>query len=209
MIKRIIVKCLSMAVVGTLILAPASVFAGRDKKPTSISRISSTSKTVNVGQKFELKVFTKERNVEDDYFVWSSSNEDVVDIWDDEETGDDMEFKALSAGTATITCQIEGTNISKTCTVTVKAQQSSTIYVKDEDDFEVEMGEVEKINAYIRKGKKKDRNLNYKSLTPDIVTVDKKGRVFGVNEGVGEIEISSKADPSIKTILKVNVEYDD
>lgn len=209
MSRKTIVKSMAIAMVGALVLSPISVLAGRDKKPTSISRISSTSKTVEVGKKFELKVYTNERNIEDDYFVWSSSNEDVVAIWDDEEIGDDKEFKALSVGTATVTCQIEGTNVKKTCKVTVKKQEGLTIIVKDEDDFDVEVGDTEKINAYILDGKKKDKNLNYKSLTPDIVTVNSSGKVYGKNEGIGKIEISSKANPSIKKVLEVLVEYDD
>ncbi len=207
--KNLLSKVVAIAMAGTMMLTPVSVFAGRDVKPTKIDKISSTSKTVDLGKKFELKVYTSQYNVEDDYFVWSSSNDNIVAIWDDDNRGDEMEFKALKSGSATVTCKIQGTDVKKTCKVTVK-EGRTYIDVEDENDFEVEVGDSEDIEAVVRNGNKiVSRNLTYKSLTPSIVSVDKYGNVYGKKSGTGKIQISSKTDSSIKKVISVRVVWDD
>ena len=212
--KGIVTKAVSLAMVGAMVLTPATVLAG-SKKPTTIDKISATSKTVRVGQEFELKVYTYGKNYDDDYYVWWSDNRKVVRIDDDDNTDDEMEFKALKAGTATITCKIKGTDIKKTCKVTVTERSKDPYIVVDDDDdddneiFEVEVGERENLEARLRNATTSDRSLVYQSLTPSIVSVDSRGNVYGKKEGKGQVKISSKADPSITRTVTVRVEWDD
>lgn len=206
--KNIVSKIAAFVLAGVVAMTPVNVFADRDVKPTRIDKISSTSKTVDLGKKFELKVYTKEYDVEDDYFVWSSSNENVVALWDDENYGDEMEFKALKPGTATITCEIEGTNVKKTCKVTVR-EKRAYIDVDDEDRFEVEIGDREGLDAVLRNSTSKNKTLVYKSMNTSIATVDKRGNVYGKKEGTTKIQISSKANPAIKKTVTVYVVWED
>lgn len=206
--KKLFTKVMAVIMMGTMVLTPATVLAGRESAPTKISRISEDTKSVRQGKTFELKVYTNERNIDDDYFVWSSSDESVVAIWDEENEGDDMEFKALKAGKAVITCTIRGTNIKKSCTVTV-LKKAAYIDVDDEDDFEVEVGEREKIKAKIRYANFSDKTLVYESLTPEIVSVSQKGYVYGKKVGKGKVKVYSKAHPSVSVTFVVTVELDD
>lgn len=212
--KKLFAKWLMALIVGTMVLTPVSVLADDDDKaPTRIDRISATEKSVRPRKAFELKVYTKEKNIDEDYFVWSSSDESVVTIWDDDDDdkdndGDDMEFKALKSGTAIITCKIRGTNIKKTCKVTV-LNKAAYIDVDDEDDFEVEVGKREKIKAKLRYANFSDKKLVYKSLTPGIISVNQKGYVYGKDVGKGKVQVYSKAHPSVSTTFEVLVEYDD
>lgn len=208
--KKTMYKLVSGMLVGMLALAPSVVFAGNN--------VFTSSKELKVGDKFELKVYASSDDIDDDDFIWSSSNEQVVALADDQNTGDDMDFKAVGVGQATITCRIAGTDVEQTCVVTVKANtnkvyqlkamRSPMLYVKDQDDFDVEVGKKEKITAYILNGNKKDKNLTYKSLTPKICSVDKNGKVTGKKVGTGKIEITSKNDSFVRTVLTVRVEKD-
>lgn len=208
--KNKLKQVVSLAMVGAMVLTPASVLAGW-KKPTTISKISATSKTVRAGQEFELKVYSGERNVDDDYFVWSIDNKSIVRFDDDDRYDDEMEFKALKAGTATITCKIKGTNVKKTCVVKVTEKQKTPYITIDDDDerFTVDVYDRENLEARLRNATTSNRGLNYKSLDTDIVTVDSRGNVYGKKVGKGRIQISSKADPSIKKTVTVYVEWDD
>lgn len=207
--KNCLTKAMTLAIVGAMTLTPVSVLAG-NKKPTTIDGISATKKSVYVGKEFELKIYNSERNVNDNYFVWSTSNSKVVRINDNDNTDDDMEFRAVKAGTATITCKIKGTNIKKTCTVTVKEKQA---YIDVDDDgegyVEVEVGDDEDLDARLRYATTSNKTLVYKSLTPSIVSVSQSGRVYGKKIGTGKVQISSKADPSIKTVVEIRVVWDD
>lgn len=206
-------KWLALAIAGVLTLAPVSVFAGKN-----VDQISGASKVIEVGEKFELKVFANGNGIDEDDFIWSSSDESVIALCDKQNTGDDMDFKAVGAGTATLTCRIAGTDIAQTCVVAVKEKsnteksyqlkslRASGIQVKDKEDFDVKVGKKEKIEAYILNGNKKDKDLLYVSLTPKIVSVDKKGKVYGKAKGTGKIEIISKKDGSVRTVLTVRVE---
>ena len=209
--KNSMMKFMALAFVGTLALTPISANAGT-RKPTSISKISATKKTVTVGKKFELEVSTKQRNVNDNYFVWTTSNKNVVRITERDNTDDDMEFKAVGEGTATITCKIKGTNIKKTCKVTVK-KASTKAYISVDDDgkgyITVELRDYEDLEARLVNATSSNRKLVYKSLTPSIVSVNQNGDVYGKKIGTGKIQITSKANSSIKKVVKVRVVWDD
>lgn len=92
------------------------------KKPSStdtISRVGNQSRTYRVNREFDLEVNTyngaKERNLK-----WSISNTSVVAFDDDDRYGDDMEFRAKKAGTATITCKDVSNGDTVTYKITVK-----------------------------------------------------------------------------------------
>lgn len=207
--KKGFMKLVALAVVGTMVAIPASALAG-NKKPTQIDKISATTKSVYVGKEFELKVYSSERNIDDDYFVWSTSNSKVVRLDDDDNRDDEMEFKAVNPGTATITCKIKGTNIKKICKVTVKEKQA---YIDVDDDgygyIEVEVGEHEDLDAKLRYANTSNKTLVYQSLTPSIISVNKYGKVYGKKIGTGKVQITSKADSSIKTVVEIRVVWDD
>ncbi len=90
---------------------PTTAFADDDPKPTNIVKLNYSSRTVKSGSEFELRAYASPYDFDDDYLHWKTSNSKVVAFDDDDRTGDEMEFKARSAGTAYITCYIPGTHI--------------------------------------------------------------------------------------------------
>ena len=85
------------------------------------------------------------------------------------------------------------------------------VYRRDiyNERFTVDDYDRENLEAKLRNATTSNRGLNYKSLDTDIVTVDSRGNVYGKKVGKGRIQISSKADPSIKKTVTVYVEWDD
>lgn len=203
--KKKVSILLSFVLVLTLVFSSV-IYADYDPKPTNITKLSATKKTVKVGKKFELRAFTSPYDCEDDYLVWETSNKKVVAFEDYDRTGDEMDFVAKKAGTATITCKISGTNIKKTCKITVKSSGKAKITVEDKH-MDIDVGEWEDIGAKLVGGKYKNRKLTYKVANKKVVKV-KKGRVYGKKAGHTKITIRAKANKKIKKVVYVYVEHD-
>lgn len=125
---------------------------------TTIKAVGSKSRSVRVGQEFELKVRTSS-NVYDDDLKWSIvSGRSVVRFDDDDLYDDEMELEALKEGTAKVRCTIRGTKKSVTFTITVKKAGASTItrvgpekrVVYLGEDFELEVRRTNVNERYLR-----------------------------------------------------------
>lgn len=125
-------------------------YARHDVKPTKIKRVGKATVTVNAGQEFELKVKMTPLKAEDDFLRWKIvKGSNVVRFEDDDRTDDEIELKALKAGTAKIRCQIKGTSKKVDFTVKVKkikeqekkisAKGSLNRTVEAGDDFDLEV----------------------------------------------------------------------
>lgn len=202
-------KRISVLLTGVLLLTSlltVNVFAGKSPKPTNITKLNYSSRTVKIGSKFKLRAYASPKNFEDDYLRWKTSNSKVVAFEDRDRTGDDMEFIAKKAGKATITCYISGTKIKKTCKITVTASGKAKIVV-DDKYMDVDKGEWEDIEARLVGGKYKNRGLNYKVSNSKIIKV-KSGKVYGRKVGKAKITITAKANKKIKKTVYVRVERD-
>lgn len=84
-------------------------------------QVASVKKTIRKGDTFELKAKLTPYNADDNYLDWSiAKGKNVVRFADSDRHDDEVEFRALKAGTAKISCQIRGTDIKSTITVKVK-----------------------------------------------------------------------------------------
>ena len=116
------------------------------KNPSkTISRVGAASRTVTAGNEFELEV-KKNGNLADKYLYWTTSNKNIVKIVDDDRSDEDIELKAVKAGTAKITCKNKYTGGKIVYTVTVKKGNmkisrvgSATKTVEVGDDIELEV----------------------------------------------------------------------
>lgn len=146
--KQKLAFMLSTILLCTTVFSTAA-FADDDAKPTSITKLNRSSITVRVGSEFELEAYTSPDDCDDDYLRWKTSNSSIVDFDDDDDDrGDDMEFKAKRAGTAYITCYISGTNIQKTCKVVVTGTSSARIRKLNYSSRTVKIGSKFKLRAY-------------------------------------------------------------
>lgn len=90
------------------------------KNPSkTISRVGAASRSVTVGNGFELRV-KKNGNLPDRYLYWTTSNKNIVKIADDDRYDDEIELRAVGKGTAKITCKNEYTGGKLVYTVNVK-----------------------------------------------------------------------------------------
>lgn len=202
---------LSVILAGIMLFGSAAsipVKAENDPKPTRITRLSSTSKTVRTGKEFEIKAYTGLRDFDEDDLVWSVNNTKIVKFEDRDRTGDDMDFVAGKAGTAYITCQIRGTDEKKTCKVKVTERKGKARIAVEDKTMDVDQGEWEDIEAKLVGGNYKNRKLTYKVSNKKIIRV-KRGKVYGRRVGRAKITIRAKADKKIKKVVYVRVERDD
>lgn len=127
------------------------------KDTSTITRVGEASRTVYVGDDFELKV-KKSAGLSDRYLQWTIKNDDIVRFEDFyEDTGDDVEFWAQKAGTTTITCTNTKTKKKVTFTIKVKKPTATitregpgTRMVELGDDFDLEV-QRKSYNVNVRK----------------------------------------------------------
>ena len=138
-----------IALILSLIFAIHS-YADSNIKPKKITRVGKATVTVTAGKEFELKVKMNPLKAEDDYLTWKIiKGSSIVKFADNDRTDDEIELKALKAGTAKIRCQIKGTGKKVTFTVKVKkapaaakkisAKGSLNKTVEVGDDFDLEV----------------------------------------------------------------------
>ena len=124
--KKIRNKIILSAAIFTLLLsAVLTVSAYAGVKPKKISRIGAASRTVTVGDEFELKAQVKPLYADDDYLRWKIISGKKVICFDDYDTHDDeADFRALKAGTAKVRCYIKGKESSTKINFTIKVKKA-------------------------------------------------------------------------------------
>ena len=128
--------------------------------------------------------------------IWTSSDETVATV---DENG---VITAVKAGTAVITVKaIEGENeFTDTCTVTVKEIPLNSITI-NMPDFELGIGETQQLGIFIEpEDTTDDLNLEWSSSNPEIVSVDEKGLVTAISEGIATITVKSGDKESSVTV---------
>lgn len=121
----------------------------------TITRSGAKNYTVSKGKTFELKV-QKISPVNDDDLKWSIKNKNIIAFDDRDHYDDDMDFRALKAGSTTITCKNTRTDEKVSYKVTVKKPKNSnssaatiqafgsknrTVYTGQEFELEVKCSE--------------------------------------------------------------------
>lgn len=74
-----------------------------------------------------------------------------------------------------------------------------------QNSVEMLVGSQVKIDSIIYPEDAQDKELNWKSSDENIARVDSQGNITAVNEGICQIEVSSKAVPSIFQVISVEV----
>lgn len=117
--KRILQLGVSLLMLAGLFVIPVQA-KENGVRPQNV-QIASIKKTIRKGDSFELKAKMTPYNADDNYLEWSIvKGKKVVRFADDDRYDDEVEFRALKAGTAKISCRIRGTDIKSTITVQVK-----------------------------------------------------------------------------------------
>lgn len=173
-----LLKRVAVIVMATLMIGLLAVQAKADSniKPKKITAVSKQTVSVYAGQEFELKVRMTPKNAEDDYLRWKIiSGSKYVRFDDDDRNDDEIELRAIKAGTAKVRCYIKGTSKKVDFTVKVKkaskkitAATKTTKTVRIGKDFDLE------VNKY---SGLKDRYLKWSIGNKKIVRFDDDERV--------------------------------
>lgn len=137
----------------------------------SITCVGKKTRTVKVGEDFELKVKAS-KGVSDRKLKWKIKNTKIVNFEDKEDKrGDDAEFVALKKGSTTITCTNTATKKSVIFTIKVKKGNGAKISAKGSTKRVVEVGDDFELKV-TKTGKIADRFLKWSIEKTDIVTFD-------------------------------------
>lgn len=151
--KKLVAYVMALAMIITLFgFNPSEASAAVGSK--YIAKVGSSSKSYHAGNYFELEV-NKGSKVKDSNLWWSIGNTSIVKFNDRDRSDDDIELKAVKAGTTKVTClnKLTGGKVVykitvKKATKTISRVGSSSRTVNRGDDFElaVKLGGLVKSN---------------------------------------------------------------
>lgn len=139
--------------------------------------------TVNVGKKVTVKATVTPANADNKTLVWTSSNTKIATV-------SNGVVKGVKAGRVIITAKTtDGSNISATCTVTVKQPVTSISLSKKATMY---TGKKLTLKAKVNPANASNKALTWKSSNAKVAKVSSKGIVTGVKAGTVKITATAK-----------------
>lgn len=139
--------------------------------------------TVNVGKKVTVKATVTPANAENKTLAWTSSNTKIATV-------SNGVVKGVKAGRVIITAKTtDGSNISATCTVTVKQPVTSISLSKKATMY---TGKKLTLKAKVNPANASNKALTWKSSNAKVAKVSSKGIVTGVKAGTVKITATAK-----------------
>ncbi len=153
--------------------------------------------TINLGESKNVEAKTND-DATNKGLIYDSSNPGAVKV------DSDGNAVAVGEGSAIITITSkDNPDITETVTVTVKIPAEDIII--NNSDYELNIGETEKISAVVKPDNTTNKTLTYKSYNENVAIVDSEGKITAVGEGSTTITITSEDNPSVKTEVTVTV----
>lgn len=153
--------------------------------PVAVSGVALNKKvaTVNVGKKVTVKATVTPANADNKTLAWTSSNTKIATV-------SNGVVKGVKAGRVIITAKTtDGSNISATCTVTVKQPVTSISLSKKATMF---TGKKLTLKAKVNPANASNKALAWKSSNTKIAKVASNGVVTGVKAGTVKITATAK-----------------
>ena len=139
--------------------------------------------TVNVGKKVTVKATVTPANADNKTLAWTSSNTKIATV-------SNGVVKGVKAGRVIITAKTtDGSNISATCTVTVKQPVTSISLSKKATMY---TGKKLTLKAKVNPANASNKALTWKSSNAKVAKVSSKGIVTGVKAGTVKITATAK-----------------
>lgn len=159
--------------------------------------LSSTTINVKPGSSANLKVTVSPSDTTNKALTYTSSNTAVATV-----TASGV-VKGVKAGTATITVKTnDGSNVSKTCKVTVSYPVTGVKLSKAAANLSV--GKTLTLKAAISPSNASDKNVTWKSSNTAVATVSAKGVVTGKKAGTAVITVTTN-DGKKTAVCKITV----
>ena len=155
-----------------------------------------------VGDTYTFTALVLPDDADDTDIIWSSDAEDVLSI--DEASG---YAKALSAGTATITCTAaDGNGASDSLQITIEEPDVSvTSIILNETEQQLVPGQSYALEATVMPENATDQNVIWTSSDPSIAEVTDEGIVTAKAAGTTTITCTAADGSSVKAACKVTV----
>lgn len=153
--------------------------------PVAVSGVALDKKvaTVNVGKKVTVKATVTPANADNKTLVWTSSNTKIATV-------SNGVVKGVKAGRVIITAKTtDGSNISATCTVTVKQPVTRISLSKKATMY---TGKKLTLKAKVNPSNASNKALTWKSSNTKIAKVASNGVVTGVKAGTVKITATAK-----------------
>lgn len=153
--------------------------------PVAVSGVALNKKvaTVNVGKKVTVKATVTPANADNKTLAWTSSNTKIATV-------SNGVVKGVKAGRVIITAKTtDGSNISATCTVTVKQPVTSISLSKKATMY---TGKKLTLKAKVNPANASNKALTWKSSNAKVAKVSSKGIVTGVKAGTVKITATAK-----------------
>lgn len=153
--------------------------------PVAVSGVALNKKvaTVNVGKKVTVKATVTPANADNKTLVWTSSNTKIATV-------SNGVVKGVKAGRVIITAKTtDGSNISATCTVTVKQPVTRVSLSKKATMY---TGKKLTLRAKVNPANASNKALTWKSSNTKIAKVASNGVVTGVKAGTVKITATAK-----------------
>lgn len=164
---------------------------------TSIS-LNKTSMSLNKGGSETLTVSRSPSSVSYPTITWTSSNTGVATV------DGNGKVTAKGNGTATITAKTtDGTNLSKTCTVTVTTPVTGVSV--SPTTLTLNVGGTYTLSKTISPSDASNKNVTWSTSNTAVATVDSNGKVAAVGKGTCTITCTSSYSSSYKATCSVTV----
>ncbi len=175
--------------------------------PISEIKLNQTSIDGNIGDSYKLAASIFPENASNKTLVWQSDNEGVASV------DNDGLVKLLNSGVAMIKASAtDGSGAYSECKITVNKVLVSSITLS-ETAKEMAVGEEFQLVATILPGNATSKNIEWKSMSETIATVDIQGVVRALKKGECEISVTacdgSGTTASCKVIVGMDSAIDD
>ena len=132
-----------------------------------------------VGETYEMEAEIQPKTASNKNVTWVSSNEEVFTV------DDEGEIEAIGGGVAVLTCTTEEGSFMDFCVVTV-IEEVTTVQL-DKNFYKLGLNATYQLIATVSGEKASNKQVEWSSSDPDIVSVDEKGRIKGLQLGYATI----------------------
>ena len=162
-------------------------------------KLSKTTLTLNDGKSAELAATVYPENTTTKTVTWSSSNTKVVKV---DSYG---EVTAVNPGTAYVYCKAKDSGVTAKCKVTVKEVKATSISFAASSTT-VEYSKTKTLKPSFKPSNTTDKTLTWKSSNPQVVSVDKNGKIKGLKAGQSAVVTATAKNGKLtaKITVKVN-----
>lgn len=159
--------------------------------------ILSDEETVYVGETIELEAEVIPNDATDQGISWSSSNPEIATV------NKKGEVKGILGGTAIITCTTDDGGYTDFCVVTV--EELVTDVKLNVEEYRLGLGRTYRLLATISGENATNKQVEWSSSDPEVVSVDINGRIKGLELGTATITCTATDGSGAEAVCRVEV----